>query len=444
VFLIVLALAAKVSANSNDSLVLDNDLASNDSMTWPMLPGESLNELAAKFYPKNKVMQRHFTAKTLRLNMELLPNLDANTDFAVPTAVIIPSLKSLSSSAHAIKSSHKKMANHNLRMTYNIKAAVENLPQNLLQEYEALVSKNSFLKVELAKLNEKLAFLQNKLNDLKLILDKTLTLPQKKVFKNLGAQELQDSKPVKPEPAKKVVRKQTIESNQFSTFFDSINKDLLLAVLAFALVAGLGSYLFKKNRQKSNRKVLIEANREDSKFGFADAWEATELQHADLKENLPLNTDTQVDDLKEGSILDEAKLFVSKNQPNEAIEHIKWAIRAQPKANINIWLYLLEIFRKQNLKTEFETYAIAMHQTFNVMTPAWEEKSVAIVVAQSLEEFPHIVETLTANWPEESAKAYLRGLISDNREGERTGFGASVLEDILLLIALLDVRSDLI
>ena len=62
--------------------------------------------------------------------------------------------------------------------------------------------KNEFLKNELAKLNEKLIFLQGKLKDLKLTLDKTLggqsvnqsseqstiaELPTKKVFKNLDA-----------------------------------------------------------------------------------------------------------------------------------------------------------------------------------------------------------------------------------------------------------------
>jgi hypothetical protein len=45
-------------------------------------------------------------------------------------------------------------------------------------------------------------------------------------------------------------------------------------------------------------------------------------------------------------------------------------------------------------------------------------------------------------WPTAEAKDYLRGLITDSRDGERAGFGKAVLSEILFLIALLDTRKD--
>jgi hypothetical protein len=38
----------------------------------------------------------------------------------------------------------------------------------------------------------------------------------------------------------------------------------------------------------------------------------------------------------------------------------------------------------------------------------------------------------------------LRGLIADNRGGERIGFGKDVVEEILMLIAVLDTRKELV
>ncbi len=414
------------SARADDVLILDDGVENKNSMTWPMLPGESLNALAAKFYPNNKVMQRHFTAKTLRLNVETMPKLDADLDFLVPTAVVIPTLKSLS-----YQSPHKKSAGKGLQLSYNIKSALESVPKGLLIEYENLIIRNTFLKEELAKLNEKLVFLQSKFNHLKLIFDKTLSVPKKKVLKNLDAESAKANKKTSA----------ISEPSIISNVVDSINMDLLWVALGLLLTAGLIAFVLKKYREYRYKKFIIQTERESLVPSFTNGGEAIEFG-AEAKTNLPLNLETQVDDMNEHSILDEAKFFVSKNQINEAIEHIKWAIRAQPKAAINLWLYLLDLFRKENLKEEFENYAKAMHQTFNVMTPVWEEKAVAIVVAQTVEEFPHILERLTGVWPGEEARAYLRSLIADNRNGERAGFGKAVLDEILLLIAVLESRSD--
>ncbi|MGQ0442059.1 MAG: type IV pilus assembly protein FimV, partial [Methylophilaceae bacterium] len=325
-----------------------------------------------------------------------------------------------------------KTSTQNLRLSYNIKTAKtvdSGILKKILQEYDALVSRNEFLKVELVKLDEKLVFLQAKLNDLKLLLDKTSSYPQKKVFKNLDTESAKNKSPLQ----------QAEVSKRTNAMFNPINKDYLLLGLLGLLVL-LGAYGLKKYRQRLLTSAFkIEPKREEAALKFGQPWQETKLQNA---EAVLIDTDTQAEEHNERSILEEAKAFMNKNQPNEAIEHIKWAIRAQPKTAITLWLYLLDIFRQQNLQEDFENYAKALHQTFNVITPVWQEKELAIVVPQSLEEFPHIIEKLLTTWPDESTSVYLRGLITDNRNGERTGFGKAVLDEILLLIMVLETRNE--
>lgn len=85
------------------------------------------------------------------------------------------------------------------------------------------------------------------------------------------------------------------------------------------------------------------------------------------------------------------------------------------------------------------------------MAPQWESTPVPMVVASSLEEFPHIVDTLIKLWANNEKalgdtseiKAYLDKLLIDNHNSERAGFSLEVLQEIMLLRSLLDVSDKL-
>ena len=64
----------------------------------------------------------------------------------------------------------------------------------------------------------------------------------------------------------------------------------------------------------------------------------------------------------------EVKLLMSVNRNQDAIAHLKLSIEANLKASINHWLYLLEIFRKLDLKEEFKKYDEGLKANFNVTT----------------------------------------------------------------------------
>ena len=484
VSLLALILACSLAANAEDALEFDNTLTSQpaqtepkNTMTWPMLPGESVNDLARMFYPNSKAMQQQFVAKTLRLNSETEPNLNATKRFEAPALLVVPTLKSLSKKSANVG----KKSNKSLKMSYGLKQAVENIPAKLLQEYEVLVNKNVFLKEQLLKLNEKIVFLQAKLDDLKLIFDKTLTLPTsdlpvadpiagntiptqasvpvaiapvintpdtstavispaaepatsppatKKVFKNLNKPQVVPDEPVK------------------TSFLDSFNMDFVKAALAIVAVLLLGAFALKKYRQRMFAQLSFAATKmQNTVTDYSGYFEKTKLEKTEPgPETIQHQQAAQEIESRLSATLEEAKLLMSVNRGADAIAHLKMTIESQPKASINHWLYLLEVFRKLNLKDEFEQYADSLHETFNVMTPIWYEKlaeTTQLVVPQSLEEFPHILEQLYGVWPGELAGVYLRSLITDNRGGERVGFGKSVVNEILFLIELLDTYKDI-
>ena len=45
-------------------------LPEQPSMTWSLQPGDSLNDVARLFYPRNKHMQQLFVAKSIQLSRE--------------------------------------------------------------------------------------------------------------------------------------------------------------------------------------------------------------------------------------------------------------------------------------------------------------------------------------------------------------------------------------
>lgn len=441
---IVLLSTTKANAGLDNLNLLYQGEDTQDSMVWPMLPNESLAELAAKFYPNNKHMQRQFIAKTKLLNKDNQISVDPNARSNALNAIVIPNLQTFSVSAGIIKRSRKTIDNSAaLQLTHNIqstaekaKASLQNIPARLVEEYEYLVARNTFLKEEIAKLNNRLIFLQNKLGELKLVLDKTLSLPPKKTFKNLNTDKVQAENKQTQLQDKPVTVKQVSTIN----FLHLSNKFLWLSVLAVGLLLVLNSYLYKKYRERKYLQLVnaISKQRQATTFNTVDANDG--LPEDVLMPSATLNKETVVEEHNDKAVLQEAKTLMRKGLPDEAIGHLKWAIRAKPRASINFWLYLLDIFRQQNLKDEFEKFAFEMHQMFNVMTPLWEERSVAMVVPQSLEEFPYIMKLLTEKWPNEKITNYLHKLISDNRSGERSGFSQSVVEEILLLIDVLNIR----
>lgn len=448
----------------------------DNTMTWPLLPNESIARLASLFYPKNAVMQTRFIARTLELNSQAFT---ADAQVQQVTLIVIPELKSLSSESGVAKTSLKHMYlpqnvrapwKNPLQMSYDLKDAAEFIVSaKLVAAYERLVKRNEFLKIELQKLNDKLIKLQALMTVLKAEALRILSAP------NAQKTEL-DIEVTEPSIAKQTssIAKVSMPIAPTRAPAESnVTHHFWLAALAFLLlVIFIIAYkLYSRNHARHSDLTEASLFKPLATGQFkAEPVLATELASAQGGALKPLdfsltqssfvgNTSSQAgDDIvvdwgetapqeESEQILEQARIFVNIGRTDEAVELLKAQIKAMPMTSLHHWLYLLDIFRDLNQKDEFLAFAKQLHEHFNVMMPQWDNAPLAMVVATSLEQFSHIVQTLTSLWGKENGyletKTYLQELLTDNREKERMGFTIQVFQEIVCLSELLEVREKL-
>jgi hypothetical protein len=459
------------------------------ALVWPVLPGESVKDIAVLFYPKNKIMQQRFVAKTLKLSYAVNPNLSPTTTSDQESMIVIPNIKTLGGYSGKIKAKSSKSidsateAKLELYTSYAVEGdGVYEFSPKLQAIYDSLVKRNAQFKQGLAELNSRLANLQQKLAALKVelirIVDHALSITETQTkiakqaremvaknnaaasnhFNGTTAKFTNDSSPF---PAKINTANNENEQAQYS-----LTKLLMPALLLILVVS---SFLYIR-RYLSNYHPISSANA-NLKGKKANTTKPNVNNHevVEYVSSLPLTEDLQEtesefsgsipgldanagDDLEQkkaaDTTLEQAKIYANVSRFKEAIMLLKTQIQETPKVAIHHWFYLLDLYRKSNEKDEFLSNAKQLHEKFNVMPPQWDKSEFPVLAASSIEELPHIVERLTSLWATEGrltenmteTKAYLDELLMDNRFTERMGFSVDVFQDILLLRDLLDMR----
>ena len=124
-----------------------------------------------------------------------------------------------------------------------------------------------------------------------------------------------------------------------------------------------------------------------------------------------------------------ADIMMSMGLTAGAAQTLSDQVHGHPKQALFHWLKLLDIYRRSNMRWDFEQAARDMRMYFNVQAPGWGTESSAI----SIEDYPHLAEQLQSLWPGTECVEFLARLLHDNRGGSRNGFPQSVAEEILLL-----------
>ncbi len=477
---LLLVVAACFSGLVMAELSGDEASPAPDATVWPMLPGDSLNQLAALFYPGNKVMQQRFVAKSIELSRDLDPAIQPNSVFSQPGTLIIPELKSLSSHAAPFKA--RGSARH-LRMSYHIADMAKALVTPEMQaEYEALKQRNEFLKLELEKLQQRLTRMQESLAGLKTALlafieskpvapaqagspAPTVAKPvvaqppvsqpmsQPVVVQPIAAQPIAPQ-PTKAEPVQKPAQAKPapapalnpaqkpvlIEQESIDSAWIRILIQFVLIVIGLILAVAAWFWVRKRLFTQVKDVTNDQINAIGRNSSFSDISNSFDLTKSGIFER---EQDSALLIEEFDSVVEEAKILISMGRPAQAISVLLDHIGAQPKTSLHAWLYLLDVYRSQEQKEEFIALAKRLHTAFNVMTPQWEETRAAMVVATSIEEFPHIVSQLTEAWTSGKAGEYLASLLEDNREGERAGFSLEVLQEIMLLQSVWELRQSI-
>jgi hypothetical protein len=128
--------------------------------------------------------------------------------------------------------------------------------------------------------------------------------------------------------------------------------------------------------------------------------------------------------------LELAEIMVSMGLAQGAADALSERIRSDPRRALYHWLKLLDVYRRSDMKEEFERTAQELRQSFNVQPEDWTVQGSGSI---SLEDYPHLAAQLQQLWPTPACAGFLQGLLEDNRGGTRHGFPQSVAEEILLL-----------
>lgn len=131
-----------------------------------------------------------------------------------------------------------------------------------------------------------------------------------------------------------------------------------------------------------------------------------------------------------------AEIMLSMGLAQGAAEALTEHIRANPKHALYHWLKLLEVYRRSQMKEDFERAAGELRQAFNVQPVAWGGTAGSF----SIEDFPHLSARLQELWPTPACAEFLAHLLEDNRGGTRNGLPQCVAEEILLLEKMLGVE----
>ena len=140
------------------------------------------------------------------------------------------------------------------------------------------------------------------------------------------------------------------------------------------------------------------------------------------------------------STIELAEIMLSFGRINSAAEALTAFIEKNPKEAFAPWLKLLEVYRTDGQRTEFDKIAHKLNKTFNVWAVDWDNFDDALSPVHSLETTTHIVERLQRLWGTRKCQAYLQYLLRDTRDETRKGFSLAAIDDILCLNDILGYR----
>lgn len=155
--------------------------------------------------------------------------------------------------------------------------------------------------------------------------------------------------------------------------------------------------------------------------------------------DIPLEAETvDVDYNEGGTALELAEIMLSFGRVRGAAETLAQHIEENSPDNIQPWSMLLDLYRRGDMRAEFEMLAGRMREKFNVHVPSWVDSDMPVSGLKSLEDYAHIVWRASNTWGTQECLNYLYELVHDNRAGQRNGFPLEVVGEIALLMRILE------
>lgn len=440
---------------------------------WEIREGESLDGLAKSIYPRNRKMRHTFITAVRRANPEIAPIAD-KAPLPPGSLLKIPDLRTLAAetpratepaAAKAEKPQPKAKPSvaQTAKPKESPKTEVKKAPAPRLQIVASPppLAANASKPGETAKLDQQqqnqallaqaddqVALIMSQKNRISGLEGQITALQGQLTAMQKQMEALQRNAPAQKGLAVNTPQKQSSHEPLISPFWWGVASTAGMLALVMGLhylsqrrrrqepVYGYGLGSFEK--EPASAPVASQA-KPSRPAPAAKPVKSNELDMSRM-DATPLSSMT-VGEIN--SVVEEAEVYYSLGRPDEAITLLKDYIAfnpqlgGHPESKAKPWIKLLEIYHATKARAAFEELATRYHQKFNVVKPSWDtiqDKP----TSDNLEQFPHLISLITSTWNSPSCKQYLQELISDNREGNRTGFSEEVFDDVLMLVGVLN------
>lgn len=115
--------ADTTAENDNDLSLQTSPITQDDTQVlWPMMPQESLAQLAQTFYPNSPILAQRFIQKSTRLSRSIGVNIAPDVPFKHAQVIAIPNEKEVRALTHRIKKREELQADQEqLQLSYQLK-----------------------------------------------------------------------------------------------------------------------------------------------------------------------------------------------------------------------------------------------------------------------------------------------------------------------------------
>jgi lipopolysaccharide biosynthesis regulator YciM len=219
----------------------------------------------------------------------------------------------------------------------------------------------------------------------------------------------------------------------------------LAAGTLFAFALALALWQRRRNApapMPASEPTLAAETTFSPSVALAPTQERTSVAHS-RQSSLQTLARIEVDDEtvdEHAAAIELAEIMMGFGRVQGAADTLADFIQNHPKQAVTPWLKLLEVYRAAGMRSEFQALTRRLNKTFNVKAVAWEDFELSRKNPVSLEALPHVMAQISERWGTRDSQRYLQSLLRDNREGTREGFPLPVVDDILLLAAVLDLQ----
>ena len=159
-------------------------------------------------------------------------------------------------------------------------------------------------------------------------------------------------------------------------------------------------------------------------------------------------------------VMELADIMLSFGRVKGATQALLEYIENNPDEALQPWIKLLEIYRQNGMREDYESLSQKVKLHFNIQPGDWdtipdlppqpvalEEDEAAVFEAllsrlPNIGQIPHIKDAISHTWDTPEGIVYLNKLLRDNRQGARRGFSLSVVSELMFLLDILEKRGN--